>query len=44
MSGSPGVIKRGGKCSGTRAETEKAEKSGTRCHGGEEAVFSTGRH
>lgn len=44
MSGSPGVIKRGGNCSGTRAEPEKAEKAGRRCHGGVEAVFGAGGH
>lgn len=44
MSGSPGVIKRGGNGSGTSDEAEKAKKSSTRWLGGVEAVFSTGRH
>lgn len=42
MSGSPGVIKRGGNCSGTSAEMEKTKKSNTRWLGEVEAVFRHG--
>lgn len=42
MSGSPGVIKRGGNCSGTRAEPEKAEKAGKRCPGESKLCLAQG--